>query len=76
MNWSKRISVVAVATAIGAAGIVAPAGAAKTKPAHWSTTKCTSYAKKWDKAHKSATKKQKTKADKVLKSHGCTNKVK
>jgi len=75
MNWSKRISVMAVAAAIGAAGIVAPAGAAK-KPAHWSKTHCTSYVKKWDKAHKKATKAQKTKADKLLKKHGCTNKVK
>ncbi|HEX6457732.1 MAG TPA: hypothetical protein VF032_02340 [Thermoleophilaceae bacterium] len=76
MNWSKRISVMAVATAIGAASIVAPAGAAKTKPTHWTKTHCTSYVKKWDKAHKHATKAQKAKADKLLKKHGCTNKVK
>jgi hypothetical protein len=76
MNWSKRISVMAVAAAIGAASIVAPAGAAKTKTTHWTKAHCTSYVKKWDKAHKKATKAQKTKADKLLKKHGCTNKVK
>ena len=76
MNWSKRVAVMAVATAIGTAGVAAPAGAASKHPAHWSKAKCTSYVKKWDKKHKKATKARKTKTDKMLKRHGCTVKVK
>jgi hypothetical protein len=75
MPWSKRLATLALATAIGAAGVVAPAGAA-SKSHHWSTKKCTAYVKKWDKAHKHATKAQINKADKVLKSHACTARVK
>jgi hypothetical protein len=74
MLSKKRIAPVVLAVAIGAGGLTIPAGAATTT--HWTTKQCTSYAKRWAKSHKHATAKQKKAADKTLKKHGCSNKVK
>ncbi|MFL5885018.1 MAG: hypothetical protein ACJ77M_08110 [Thermoleophilaceae bacterium] len=61
--------------AIAVGGTALPA-LAKTSTTHWTTTKCDSYAAKFKKKHPHATSKQKKAADKTLKKHGCTNKVK
>lgn len=68
MKANSRIAVLAVTGAVAAAGSSAPAlGASK-----WSHSKCVSYAKKYSHSSKS----RKSAANKTLKGHGCTNRVK
>jgi hypothetical protein len=74
MVWTKRVAPLVAAAAIAAGGTALPATAATST--HWTKSKCTSYAAKFAKKHPHATSKQKKAADKTLKKHGCTNKVK
>jgi len=74
MITKQRIAATAVATAISLASIGAPAMASTSK--HWTKTQCSSYAKTFKKNHSHATAKQKSAANKALKTAGCTTTVK
>jgi hypothetical protein len=73
MTWRKRIAPIAAAVSIGIAAMSVPALGASTT--HWTTKKCTSYAKAFHKKHPHATKAQVVAANKTLKKHGCALRV-
>jgi hypothetical protein len=72
MNWTRRI-----APALATAAIcVAASGTPALAETHWSKSQCTSWEKSYLKRHKHPSKSEKAKANKVLKAHGCSVRVK
>ena len=69
MKKAILANIVAVSALLGAG--LSPA-LASSSSSHWSSAKCTAYAKKYA----SATKTQKSAANRTLKAHSCTNRVK
>lgn len=72
MTLSKRVTAVVAAATLGATGF----GAAAQAESHWSSSACSSWKKSYLQRHKHPTKEQKSKANKVLKAHGCSTRVK
>jgi hypothetical protein len=74
MLLTRRIAPVLASAAICVAASGAPAlGAGMT---HWSKSQCSSWAKGYTHRHSHPSKSEKAKANKVLKAHGCSNKIK
>jgi hypothetical protein len=71
---SRQVVAVAVAAAIGIGGLVPTMAAAA--PAHWSKTQCQSWQKSFLKRNPHATKARKAQGNKVLKQHGCSQRIK
>ncbi len=71
---TKRLTTAVLATTIGLASIGAPAMAASSS--HWSSTQCKTWEKSFVKRNPHASKTRKSEANKVLKAHGCTVRVK
>jgi hypothetical protein len=74
MIWTRRIAPVLSTAAICVAASGTPAlGEGMT---HWSKSQCSSWTKGYMHRHSHPTKEQKSKANKVLKAHGCSSKIK
>ncbi len=73
MSPLKRTAAGTLSAVLLAGSLAGPAAAASSK--HWSKTQCKSYVTSFHKNHAHATSAQKTTADKLLKSKGCTQKV-
>ncbi len=66
-------AVMASAAVITAGATVAPAGAATP---HWSKTQCQTWARGFQKRNPHATKTRKAQGNKVLRGHGCAQRIK
>ncbi len=70
----KSLTAAALATAISVGSIAAPTMAATST--HWTSTQCKTWEKSFVKRNPNATSKRKGEANKVLKSHACSVRVK
>jgi hypothetical protein len=71
---TKRLSAAVLASAISLASIGGPAMAATST--HWTTSQCKTWEKSFVKRNSHASKTRKAQANKVLKGHACTVRVK
>ncbi len=75
MIRTKAIAALVVAAAIGTGASVAPA-VATTTTTHWSSAQCQTWQHSFLKRNPRASKTRKAQANKVLKNHGCTLRIK
>lgn len=71
---TKRIAVIATATAVSLGSFGVPAMASTSK--HWTKAQCQSWAKSFEKRNPKASSKRRTEGNKVLKGKGCTITIK
>lgn len=76
MIQSARLATIATAAVIGLSSFGAPAMAATSKSTHWTKAQCQSWEKSFVKRNPKASSKRKAEGNKVLKSKGCTVKIK
>lgn len=74
MIRSRRVTALVATATVGIAGIGTAAQAESMS--HWSSSQCSSWKSSYLHRHKHPTKDQKSKANKVLKAHGCSTRVK
>jgi hypothetical protein len=74
MTRSRRVAAVLATAMLGVAGSGATAQAQSMS--HWSSAQCNAYKKGYLKKHPHASKSQKSKANTILKNHGCSAKIK